>query len=364
VSAQPETARMESPDYLRISLAAAMTLGMKPGRFYRNAKLRCMNLLMTYDEGCAANCSYCGLQRVRDGAYDSKSFIRVPWPLLSLDELIERCRERPSEIRRICLSMITHGRVVADARTMLERLHEALPNVPLSLLSNPTLLTRKDLEIYRAIPVDRLGIAVDCANETLFERFRGREVRGPHRWDHYWKLFREGLEVFGRNRVGIHLIVGLGETEEEIIRLIDRIRKAGGSTHLFSFFPEAGSRLANHPQPPVGQYRRVQLARHLIDEDLATADQFTFNEQGQLTSYGLEPERIEQLAGHGVAFMTSGCPDESGHCVCTRPFGDCTPGDNIRSFPFAPDDEDLTLIRRQLQEFPVQIASGSGTPIT
>lgn len=348
MSTAPQTANMESPDYLRISLAAAMTLGMKQGRFYRNAKLRCMNLLMTYDQGCAANCSYCGLQRIRDGAYDEKSFIRVEWPLLSLDELIERCRERPNAVRRICLSMITHGRVVADARTMLERLARELPDVPLSLLSNPTLLTRKDLEMYRGIPVDRLGIAVDCANEELFDKYRGKQVRGPHRWERYWDVFREGVEVFGKDRVGVHLIVGLGETEEEIIRLIDRIRKAGGSTHLFSFFPEAGSRLADHPQPPTGQYRRVQLARHLIDEDLATADQFTFNDVGQLTSFGMEQGRLDQIAGHGVAFMTSGCPDETGYCVCTRPFGDCTPGDDIRSFPFAPDEDDLTQIREQL----------------
>lgn len=347
---------MQSPQYLRISLAAAMTLGMRPGSFYRDARLECVNLLMTYEEGCCANCAYCGLQRVREGSYNRKSFIRVPWPLVSLEEIIERCQERPQQVKRICLSMITHGRAVKDAQAILERLHRALPQVPLSLLCTPTLLNRKHLEMYRAIPVDRLGIAVDGASPEIFDRFRGSGVKGPHRWDRYWSLFEQAVEVFGPDRVGVHLIVGLGETEEEMIRLMDRIREAGGSTHLFSFFPEPGSRMEKWPQPPAGQYRRCQLARYLIDHDLARASDFSFNQKGQIVSFGLPSQELDRVIQLGIAFMTSGCPDSTGRTVCTRPYGDCSPGEDIRSYPFQPDQEDLALIRRQLSDY----ATGSG----
>lgn len=53
----------ESPEVLRMSLAAAMTLDFAPGSFYRNACLGCINLLLTYRSGCAARCAYCGLSR-------------------------------------------------------------------------------------------------------------------------------------------------------------------------------------------------------------------------------------------------------------------------------------------------------------
>jgi len=43
---------MESPEYLRMSLAAALTLGLKNGSFYRGARLYCINLLLTYKRGC------------------------------------------------------------------------------------------------------------------------------------------------------------------------------------------------------------------------------------------------------------------------------------------------------------------------
>jgi len=51
----------ESPDYVRISLAAAITLGFYPGRFFRDAKLYTLNLLLTYNDGCLGKCAYCGL---------------------------------------------------------------------------------------------------------------------------------------------------------------------------------------------------------------------------------------------------------------------------------------------------------------
>ena len=52
---------ISSPDHLRMSLAAAMTLGYTPGVFYRDARLYCINLLLTYPEGCRGRCAYCGL---------------------------------------------------------------------------------------------------------------------------------------------------------------------------------------------------------------------------------------------------------------------------------------------------------------
>ncbi len=60
----------------------------------------------------------------------------------------------------------------------------------------------------------------------------------------------EAVEVFGRGNVGVHFIVGLGETEREMVEAIQRAHDLGVPTHLFSFFPEEGSLLENRPQPP------------------------------------------------------------------------------------------------------------------
>ena len=89
--------QLESPEFLKMSLAAAMTLGFKEGLFYRKAKLYCINLLLTYGGGCLARCAYCGLSRMRPGDYEAKSFIRVSWPIYPLVEIIEKKSEVSSQ---------------------------------------------------------------------------------------------------------------------------------------------------------------------------------------------------------------------------------------------------------------------------
>ncbi len=89
-----------SPEYLRMSLAAAMTLGLVPGSFYRGARLGCINLLLTYPGGCKANCAFCGLAREKhsdQGEFDPsfEKFIRVAWRSWRLDEVLERCQVAP-----------------------------------------------------------------------------------------------------------------------------------------------------------------------------------------------------------------------------------------------------------------------------
>jgi hypothetical protein len=92
-TALQESCLLSSPEHLQMSLAAAMTLGLKQGIFYRNARLYCLNLLLTYPDGCRANCSYCGLQKSRDGDFHEKSFIRVQWPTYDVKTIIDKTLE-------------------------------------------------------------------------------------------------------------------------------------------------------------------------------------------------------------------------------------------------------------------------------
>ncbi len=343
----PETEPAESPAAVRVSLAAAMTLGFKPGLFYRQARLYCINLLLTYRQGCAARCAYCGLSARRPGTYDDKSFIRVTWPVYGVDAIIERIKERTRRVRRICISMITHRRAVADTLEICQRLRAAF-DIPVSLLLSPTLVTSADLHAFKAAGADRVGVAVDLATAALFAQYRGRGVGGPHKWETYWQCLQEALDLWGDGNAGPHLMVGMGETEQEMCGVIQRSRNMGGRTHLFSFFPEAGSAMAQHPQPPMDQYRRIQLARYLIDHLIQSAENMTFDNQGRLTAFNVPETNLNSLIDRGAPFRTSGCEGYDGQVACNRPYANSRPGPNIRNFPFAPDADDIERIRRQL----------------
>ena len=92
------TPNMRSPDYVQMSTAAAITLGVMRGYMHRTSCTRCLNLLLTYPEGCRANCAYCGLARHReaDRNYADRNFIRVDWPAVPYDQVIDivACRRR------------------------------------------------------------------------------------------------------------------------------------------------------------------------------------------------------------------------------------------------------------------------------
>ena len=334
-----------SPEYIQTSLAASLTLGFQQGSFHRNAKLKGLNLLLHYEEGCLGRCHFCGLSQSRREGPKGKTFIRVDWPLYRLEEIIEKAKSK-DQIHRVCISMITHPKALEDTLYVIRRFKEET-DLSISVLISPTLIRKEDsLAAMRNAGADRVGIAVDAATPGLFDQLRGKGVGGPHQWDHYWKVVQMATSVFGKFYVGIHLIVGLGETEKDMVGAIQRGQDMGAHTHLFSFFPEKGSPMEENSPPPLGQYRRIQLARWIINERLGSASQMKFDETGRSIDFGID---IDPLIRIGEPFMTSGCPGRDGKVACNRPYGNERPSGPIRNFPFVPEKEDIEEIRKQLE---------------
>lgn len=337
----------ESPEYLKISTASAMALDLKPGRFYRGAVNPCINLLLTYENGCYANCAYCGLAARRPGAYENKSFIHVAWPTVDLPTLIEQMKERESRLKRVCISMVTNRRAVDDTLLVAEAVRGGV-DLPLSLLISPTLVKDGHMELFKETGADMVGVALDAATEELFVKHRGAGVKGPHRWGHYEKVLREALEIFGRGNVSVHLVVGLGETEKEMVETFQRVHDMGALIHLFSFFAEAGSVLQDRPQPLWESYLRLQLARYLIEQDRIRRENISFNGGEQITGFDLNKDELRTVVNTGIPFLTSGCPGRDGSVACNRPFGNCLPGVRQWNYPYLPNEEELSRIREGL----------------
>ena len=334
-----------SPQYVQTSLAASLTLGFQSGSFHRNAKLKGLNLLLHYEEGCLAKCNFCGLSKSRREDRKGKTFIRVDWPLYPLEEIIERAKGK-DQIHRVCISMITHPKALEDTLYVIERLKEKT-DLSTSVLISPTLIHREEsLMAMKKAGADRVGIAIDAATPELFDQLRGKGVSGPHQWDHYWDVVQMAVDIFGRFQVGIHLIVGLGETEKEMVAAIQKGQNTGALTHLFSFFPEKGSPMEGHSPPPLNQYRRIQLARWIINESLGSAKQMKFDGNGRLIDFGMDINSLIQI---GEPFMTSGCPGRDGKVACNRPYGNERPSGPIRNFPFMPEPEDIKEIKAQME---------------
>lgn len=337
-----------SPDWVRISMASAMALGFRSGRFSREFEFGGINLLLNYEQGCLSDCAYCGLARTRPGDYEDKSFIRVDWPLVETNAFIDRMAERQAGLTRLCISMVTHGHAYKDTVELTERIRAKVAT-PLSILVAPPTLNRERIERFRAIGVDMIGVGLDAATEPLFVEHRTNVPAGGLKWDKYWEVIADSRDVFGPWKVNAHVLVGLGETDEELCDLFIRLCDRQIFPYLFSFNPEPDSRLGVQPSAPLWRWRRIQLVKHLIERERLRRGDLAFDEDGALARIHRPRDWVMSHVRQGEAFMTNGCPGPDGEPGCTRPYGSYRPSEPFRDFPFLPLVDDMRGIERELR---------------
>jgi biotin synthase len=339
----------ESPAYVRISTAAALELGLVRGRL-AGCTCGCINLLQNYATSCFANCTYCGLARERPGASADKSFIRVDWPLFPTALVAERIAEKEARdtVGRVCVSQVQHPRAYADLVRICAEIHAAAPAVPLSALVSATTLDVPRLAELRATGVDIIGVGLDAATPALFHATRGRGARGPHRWEQHWEIVHAARELYGPMKVNCHVMVGLSETDRDLLELFHDLHGRQIAAYLFSFNPEPATALQDAPRAPIGRWRRIQLVKRLIEHEGLPLEALHFDAHGALLRVDAPGALLDGALADGRAFMTDGCPDRAGEMACNRPYGSYRPSEPFRDYPFRPRPADLADIRRQL----------------
>ena len=340
-----------SPDFVRISAASSMALRMQSGRFSREFKFGGINILLNYENGCLSDCGYCGLARTRPGEYEEKSFIRVEWPLVNTEFLADRMAEHEANLTRLCISMVTHGRAYKDTYEITKQIREKV-DTPLSLLIAPPVLNRERLQSYYDLGVDMIGVGLDAVSEEVFYKHRTDVPNGSLKWDNYWDIINISRDIWGPWKVNIHTVVGLGETDSDLIDIFYKLYENQIFPYLFSFNPEPDSRMGDWDQPEITRWRRIQLVKHLIEyEDLKKSD-IGFDDIGRMVSLNVDHidlDNVIEAFDNVSPFKTDGCPDVEGEVGCTRPYGSYRPTETFRDFPFDPEKRDIELIRSELK---------------
>ncbi len=337
-----------SPGYVRLSGASAMALRLHSGRFSRKFAFGGINLLLNYREGCFSDCAYCGLARTRPGRYEDKSFIRVDWPLVETDLVVARMAKYQEKLTRLCISMVTHGRAYEDTADIIQRIAFRV-RTPISILVAPPTLNRERLNAFKKLGVDMIGVGLDAVTEQLFSQRRTQVPHGGLRWENYWEIINASREIFGPWKVNCHVLVGLGETDRDLIETFYDLKSRRILAYLFCFNPEPDSRLAERPKSNITRWRRIQLVKNLIEEYHLERDRIVFDETGSIRQLYFPVTDVKEVVIKGVAFTTNGCPGENAEPGCTRPYGSYRPSEPFRDYPFLPEDSDLMEIRGQLK---------------
>jgi len=263
---------------------------------------------------CAMNCAFCAQARRSEAS--SLNLSRVTWPAFPLEEVAPRLAEafHAGALLRACFQVTVTRRDFEDALQAVAvlRRHCAIP-VDVAILP-------KDMDEVRALfaaGVDHIGFGLDAACERVFTRVKGGS------WHRSLEMIDRTAREFP-GRAAVHLIVGLGETEREMVERIVWLHQRGITVGLFAFTPVRGTAMEQVPPPALEQYRRMQAARYLICGGYAGLEQFRFDDAGRLVRITL-PAWPELLAD-GRAFQTSGCPD------CNRPYYNERPGGTMFNY--------------------------------
>lgn len=293
-----------NPEKIRVSYGTALVLGLKQGG--QDAPPTTAYLL--WDTGCHGACSFCPRA---NGNLESQRLSRITWPEFPTSIVIEALGKEPRAFERICMQTGWNPDT-EDALIYIAR-HFISLKFTLSVTVHPsqTVLAARLLDLG----VDHVGIGLDAAGSDTYERHKKRSHAADY--PHLLNLCRTYP-----GRVEIHLIAGLGDSEETFIRRMDELMTAGGDIALFSFTPTNGTGCP----PSISSYRRIQAWRWLRRRNSVTIGQTAFR-NGQLADFGMPDRALEDLLSDGLAFRTSGCG------ACNRPYYNERPGGIMFNYP-------------------------------
>jgi biotin synthase-related radical SAM superfamily protein len=324
------------PEKVRVSTGSAIVMGLLTGRL--DAKPTTVYLLMCRKE-CSANCGFCPQARASKGRADRLS--RVTWPAFSTEKIVESIEKtvRAGMIKRVCVQTLNYPKAFDDVLLFVKEIKSRV-NVPVSISCKP--LMPEKMKTLADAGVNRISIALDASTETIFDRVKGRNIGGPYLWEKHHEALEEAVNIFGEGSVSTHLIVGLGETEEEICQTIEWCVDAGVYPGLFAFTPIAGTAFEDKSPPVLDSYRRIQVAHYILTHGKARLETMKFNNDGKLTSFGIPKEMLLEFIETGEPFLTSGCPG------CNRPYYNERPGGPLYNFPRQLQSEEIEETKKIL----------------
>jgi biotin synthase len=322
---------------IRVSLGSAIVLGLIKGKIDINPTTA---YLLTYRKGkCIANCSFCPQARSSKSRMDMLS--RIVWPVFPLEKVLIGLKNAIEKdlIKRVCIQSLNYPNFLEDIIKIVNGIKN-YSNVPISVSCQP--INKNGIIKLKEVGIERISIPLDAATKEIFNKVKGYIINGPYVWEKQIELLINALEIFGKGYVNTHLIVGLGETEKEMIKMIQWCNDLGIYPSMFAFTPIPGTKMEKNPPPNIEKYRRIQIAHYLIINKISNFSKMEFNNNEEIIDFGIEKEELMKIIHTGKPFLTTGCPN------CNRPYYNENPRGPIYNYPKEIEEKEIHEIIKQL----------------
>lgn len=298
---------------IRCSLGTANVLGLNKIK----ADALPTTAYLMIGERCQFDCAFCAQARNSSARADRLS--RVSWPKFEEEEILEGLAfpEAQTKLQRVCFQVVQDGVALEETKEWVKRV-KTNSKLPICVSAGPR--TLEEVKELLDLGVDHISIALDAATPEIYSQTKSGT------WDQRFRLLSEAAKEFPA-KMATHLIVGLGESEEEMVRCLQSLYDREITVALFAFTSVKGTRMEEAKPPEIAHYRRIQVAHDLIRQGLARADQFQFL-KGRVIDFSLNVDDLQKSRG-GEPFQTSGCKG------CNRPYYNETPGKELYNYPRA-----------------------------
>jgi hypothetical protein len=167
-----------------------------------------INIEPTCDRGCL----FCSADKERDLGWSALKWTKV---------IVGTYQKKPFEAVAITAGMPHGKRSMADLMIdVVTGVRDALPKIPIGV--EPNAVPREALEMLKAAGADELKVNVQTATARTFKKVCPRLDRAD-----ILRCLRDGVEVFGAGNVASNVIIGLGETDKEVIHCVKDLAKMG-----------------------------------------------------------------------------------------------------------------------------------------
>ncbi len=209
---------------------------------------------------CVHDCAFCTATRSTDGSAHGKPRSAHRW----VELIVEAHRRSPFPgVAITSVDPADHEGLMRDYETIIRGVLEAIPGIVVGV--EPPARTPEDILRLRRAGASELKVNIQTPDPVILASI----CPG---WDleHQYTLLEEGVRAFGRGRVTSNIIVGLGESDDDVLGAIERLSSMGVVPTvrvLRSSDLNRGAleRALGHPLEKVTPERHVRLARALAD---------------------------------------------------------------------------------------------------
>lgn len=283
-----------------------------------------------FGDKCSNNCAFCA--QASGASTGPHHLSRVTWPEYTWEQLEAPLKEafEKGVLLRVCAQMVECPESPAQALEFVRRVRALSSSTLISVSIAPVSVSR--VKAYFDAGASNVGLPVDAATSSIYSSIKGKS-EGV--FDRAWEVIGECAALWP-GRISTHLIVGLGETEEEAVSFLVKARDAGVTAGLFAFTPVKGTALESAPPPDVSSYRRIQLASHYLRKG---------GDAGGVEFLGGRISRI-RFSQSMMSEVLEGRPFETSGCLhCNRPYYNERPGQVMMNYPrpLTPDEAQRAL---------------------